>query len=283
MSSFLPLGLGWQPDLPDPRDWTLQLEEVLELLEPLSPADSLPDRVDWREYCAPVANQGELPTSAAHACVGLLQYFEKRALGRSLEPSRLFVHMATQRLLKQRADCSGQLRATWKAIARVGVPSEQDWPYEPSRLKAEPDGFTFATAQRLESLNYVRLDARSQSGDQTLSIVRSMLAAGFPSVLGFPVFDSISREPEISFPTVFDQTKGGHAVVAVGYDNRRRFRSHKGALLVRNSWGEEWGDGGYGWLPYQYVREQLAVDFWTLLRPRWLESGEFQRPHNVLA
>lgn len=283
MSSFLPVGLGWQPDLPDPRDWTLESEEVIELLEPLPASDSPPDRVDWREYCGPVANQGELHTSPAHACVGLLQYFERRALGRNIEPSALFVHAAAQRLLKQRAECSGQLRATWKAIALLGVASEHDWPYQPERLHTEPDAFSFAAARRFESLNYVRLDARSQAGDQTLAIVRSMLAAGFPSVLGFPVCTSVSREPEISFPTVFDQTRGGHSVVAVGYDNKRRLRSHKGALLVRNSWGEEWGDGGYGWLPYQYVREQLAVDFWTLVRPQWLESGEFQRPHNFPA
>jgi C1A family cysteine protease len=64
----------------------------------------------------------------------------------------------------------------------------------------------------------------------------------------------------------------------VGYDDKLRIRSDKGALLVRNSWGADWGDGGYGWLPYEYVRQQLAVDFWTLLKPSWLKSGEFESP-----
>jgi len=278
MSSFLPLGLGWHRDLPDPRDWTIEREEVVELFESLPPGDSAPDRVDWREYCGPAEHQGDLPTGAAHACVGLLQYFEKRARGREMEPSRLFVHMAAQRLLQQQGGCGGYLRATWKAIALLGVPSEFDWPYEPSRLVAQPDAFTFAAAQRFEELNYTRLDARGQTGDETLENIRSFLAAGFPSVLGFPVCSSITREPEIAFPTVFDQTRGGQAVLAVGYDNKRRLRSHRGALLIKNSWGEDWGDGGYGWLPYQYVREALAVDFWTLVRPTWLASGEFQRP-----
>lgn len=69
--------------------------------------------------------------------------------------------------------------------------------------------------------------------------------------------------------------------MAVGYDNARRVRSTKGALRVRMSWGEDWGEGGYGWLPYAYVERGLAVDFWTLLRPDWLASGEFLRPAEI--
>jgi C1A family cysteine protease len=67
-------------------------------------------------------------------------------------------------------------------------------------------------------------------------------------------------------------------VVAVGYDDSRRIRSDKGALLVRNSWGPDWGEAGYGWLPYSYVKRRLAMDFWTVLKPAWLRSGEFELP-----
>ena len=68
------------------------------------------------------------------------------------------------------------------------------------------------------------------------------------------------------------------AAVAVGYDDDRRVRSEKGALMIRVSWGAAWGKRGYGWLPYRYIREQMAADFWTLLKPDWLASGEFERP-----
>ena len=66
--------------------------------------------------------------------------------------------------------------------------------------------------------------------------------------------------------------------MAVGYDDDRLFRSYRGALLIRNSWGEGWAEKGSGWLPYDYVREELAADFWTVLKPDWLASGEFDRP-----
>ena len=45
-----------------------------------------------------------------------------------------------------------------------------------------------------------------------------------------------------------------------------------GALLIRNSWGE----GGYGWLPYEYVLQGMAVDWWTLLKSEWVATGQFE-------
>ena len=74
----------------------------------------------------------------------------------------------------------------------------------------------------------------------------------------------------------------GHAVVAVGYDDKRKVRNRErgvpesvGAFLIRNSWGEGWGEQGYGWLPYDYVRAGLAEDWWTLLKAEWVDSGAF--------
>jgi len=112
------------------------------------------------------------------------------------------------------------------------------------------------------------------------------LAAGLPSIFGFTVYSSISQASstgKIPFPTPGEQIVGGHAIIAAGYDDNMKIKNSNGggveitgAFLIRNSWGAGWGDGGYGWLPYEYVRRGLAVDWWSLLRNEWIDTGVFK-------
>jgi hypothetical protein len=124
---------------------------------------------------------------------------------------------------------------------------------------------------------YLRLDPPNSSGTLNLQVLRSFIAARFPIAFGFPVPCSLTRHPDVPYRPTFDAIRGGQAVLAVGYDDRHG-ASARGALLIRSSWGEGWGDGGYGWLPYRYVEQRLARDFWTLLCARWFDSGELACP-----
>jgi len=69
----------------------------------------------------------------------------------------------------------------------------------------------------------------------------------------------VAQTGVVNLPTVDERPIGGHAVLAVGYDDgSQRF-------MVRNSWGAEWGQGGYFSIPYAYVTNPgLAGDFWTV-------------------
>ena len=98
---------------------------------------------------------------------------------------------------------------------------------------------------------------------------------------GFQSFEDSDKPGDIPYPCKEESTQWGHAVVAVGYDDNRVITNlsckteTKGALLIRNSWGKTWGEDGYGWLPYEYVLNGLALDFWSLLDMRWIDTGHF--------
>lgn len=106
----------------------------------------------------------------------------------------------------------------------------------------------------------------------------------FKSVGIFTVYASISQANatgKIPYPAVGENIVGGHAVVAVGYDDTITIKNtndgveRTGALLIRNSWGTGWGDHGYGWLPYDYVIKQLAIDWWSLIKSEWIDTNVF--------
>ncbi|MDH7514071.1 MAG: C1 family peptidase [Clostridiales bacterium] len=104
-------------------------------------------------------------------------------------------------------------------------------------------------------------------------------------MFGFTVYSSIEQASDsgkIPFPSLRDKIEGGHAVVAVGYDDRMKIKNRYGdketvgALFIRNSWGRSWGEEGYGWLPYEYVLRGLAEDFWSVLKKEWIDTGQFR-------
>jgi len=282
---FVPPALGWQRDTPDFRDYTIRHPRVQQTLarlkRPVSGRSRIPLRVDLREYFSDVEDQGTLNSSTACACTALVQYFEQRAHGRLCEPSKLFLHQMTRKLGGGFGNTVADLRTTLQALIHFGVPPEQYWPYDPTRFDDQPtDPVLFTFGRQYHAIHHFRLDCANCTGVETLAAVKSCLSAGFPSVFGFPVPSSLSLDGDIPYRPTFDSIRGGQAVVAVGYDDRR-IRSTKGALLIRNSWGKAWGEAGYGWVPYAFVESQLAVDFWTLLKQDWLDSGEFDRPPDL--
>lgn len=283
MDRFVPPSFGWRPDTPDFRDFTPETPSVVEMLRsPGMPRAGRSRRarksqIDLRVFFSEPLDQGSLGSSCAHACAALVEYFEQRSTGHAIQPSRLFLHANAHRMAMGPQDSAVNLRSTLKAIARCGLPPERFWPYDPSMAGAQPEPFLYSFADRFRAANYLRLDARNLRGGEVLDVVRSFLDAGFPIAFGLPVPTSISSAAEISYRPAFDSILSGQALLAVGYDDRW-LSSSRGALLVRNSWGTAWGEGGYGWLPYAFVEERLAADFWTMLQTDWLASGEFLRP-----
>ena len=112
-----------------------------------------------------------------------------------------------------------------------------------------------------------------------LDKIKTYLAAGLPSMFGFPVYEEFMHAPanaHVAYPAPKSKYYGGHAIVAAGYDDNLEISpNEKGALLIRNSWGKSWGSGGYVWLSYKYFTKGLALDWWTLISENWVDTGNF--------
>ena len=213
----------------------------------------------------------------------MIEYYERKAFGRHTNASRSFLYKTTRKLGGHRGDSGAFLRNTIGAMVLFGVPPEKHWPYRIASFDREPPAFCYAFAQNFQSLVYYRLDPPGTEGRALLDAIKAHLAAQMPSMFGFSVFESVydAEDGKIPYPTDSDPFAGGHAVMAVGYDDAMKIKRQgaaetKGALLIRNSWGRSWGQDGYGWLPYAYVREGLADDWWVLQKHEWVDTGQFR-------
>jgi C1A family cysteine protease len=283
------VGTGWLPPKPDLRDYTTDQKEIKEFSKKLGLGDprlKQSTAVDLREWCTPVENQGSLGSCTAHAGIGVVEYYENRAFGTYTDGSRLFLYKTTRNLMQTTGDTGAWLRNTMGALVLCGVAPEKYLPYKIAEFDNEPGSFVYAVADNYEAVKYFCHDPLGANIDPSavLDSVKQYLHAGIPSMFGFwgfASFEDTDVKGGIPYPCPGESAEWGHAIVAVGFDDKKKITNTKckkattGALLIRNSWGTSWGDKGYGWMPYDYVLNKLASDFWSLLGMGWIETKQF--------
>jgi C1A family cysteine protease len=242
---------GWTPDLPDHRD--------LMFAAPLAPPSGLPTLVDLRSKCPPVYDQGQLGSCTGNSIAGGIQFEEiKQKLPNKTTPSRLFIYY-NERVIEGTVshDSGAQIRDGMKSVATTGYCFETTWPYDIAKFTVQPPPACYAEAKLHVVKQYMRLG-------QNLAQMKGCLAAGFPFVFGFTVYDSfespaVAKTGIVPMPGPGESVLGGHAVLCVGYDDSKQL------FIVRNSWGSGWGQAGYFEIPYAYLMDHsLSSDFWTI-------------------
>ncbi len=243
-------GYGWIPDLPDRRDHLYAAPPVFLL--------KLPPLVDLRTQCPPVYDQGQLGSCTANAIAAAIEFERMKQSLQDFTPSRLFIYY-DERVMEGTvaSDSGAQIRDGIKSVAKQGACPESEWPYDISKFAVPPPSQCYQDALKDKVVQYSRV-ARN------LDQMKGCLASGYPFVFGFTVYQSF-ESPEVAksgiapLPQPGDAPVGGHAVLAVGYDDgQQRF-------MVRNSWGTGWGMAGYFTLPYAYLTDRgLSSDFWTI-------------------
>lgn len=243
---------GWVPDQPDHRDVLYSA--------PVHVVTKLPSSADLRPGCPEtVYDQGELGSCTANAIAGAIEFDQKKEkLKKEFTPSRLFIYYNERRIEHTvESDSGAQIRDGVKSVASLGAPPESAWKYDIAKFRDAPPQNVYQEAAEHPVVLYQRVV-------QDLAQLRGCLAEGYPFVFGFTVYKSfegpdVAKTGHAQLPADGETAIGGHAVLAVGYDDKNQW------FWVRNSWGPGWGDKGYFTLPYAYLASRsLASDFWTI-------------------
>jgi C1A family cysteine protease len=242
---------GWVPDVPDQRDL---------LYSTVRPAPiALPPHMDLRPICSSIEDQGNLGSCTGNALAGAIEFLERKDNVRFVDVSRLFIYY-NERAIEGtiKSDAGAMIRDGIKTLKNQGVCSEKSWPYIISKFAVKPTAPCYKEALKRQIASYHRI--------LTLDEMRACLADGFPFIFGFTVYESF-ESPEVTktgiaqMPQPDERSLGGHAVLAVGYDDTQK------RFIVRNSWGTGWGQKGYFTIPYEYLSNRnLADDLWTIRR-----------------
>ena len=218
----------------------------------------LPVRTDLRRFCPPVYDQKGLNSCSANAIAAAVEFeLMKKKHERVIFPSRMFLYYNSRAIEGDEKSNTGvYIRDAIKAVADKGDCPESMWPYVEKHYPARPPAACYEKALKYRAVKYYRIHRR-------LNDLKACLASGYPFVFGFSAhekFLKVTRKTGVlEMPAKHEHVIGKHAVLAVGYDDRTK------RLTVRNSWGKNFGHGGYFTMPYAYITNvRLSADFWTI-------------------
>jgi C1A family cysteine protease len=215
---------------------------------------AMPARVDLRPQCSRVYDQEDLGSCTAFAVgKGVREYLQRTRGERLTELSALYLYYETRKLRNAvHLDSGATITDAMAALAKSGSAPDTLWPYQVELFTQPPPGQAYRQAEEWKLNTGVQLAG--------LEDVKKALVRRQPVVFGmrlYHTFRDIGPNGMLPMPQAGDVLVGGHAVAVVGYDNKRR------VLIVKNSFGEEWGDKGYFYMPYGYVTPDNVMDIWT--------------------
>ena len=252
------------------KSWRLTLEKDqkdkrdFKLTESLLKVDSGEVRyIDWSKYMSPVKNQGRLGSCVGFAVAAMKEFQEQKEhveevlAGKKYKReedhydlSEAWIYWNSKKIDPWPDSEGTSIRCAMKVLHRIGVPCEAGWEYD-DRFKGEPKSWASLIAKWGLIDSYWRVNG--------IDDLRLALASQ-PVVIGIGCFAEIFRPNfetgVVSYPANPNDLKGGHAICAVGYSDNMQL------IKFKNSWSNQWGKKGYGFLSYRYIND-FMWDAWV--------------------
>jgi C1A family cysteine protease len=221
----------------------------------------MPKRSSVEKFCSPVEDQCNYGSCVFNSVVALYEY-NMRKHGKPLKDmSRFFPYynvradyVKSGEIDSISEDCGAEIKDAIKSVAALGTCTEMRWPYTPSNFAKKPSVVCYTEAETYQIRRYETINGLAEM-KACISYTREPFTFGF---WVYESFNDIGEDGIMPMPKSFEECLGGHAVVAVAYDDVKKL------FKIRNSWGLNWGDAGYFYMPYDFIASEECMDFWRI-------------------
>jgi len=224
--------------------------------------------IDLRSEMPQIYDQGNLGSCTANALGAAFEYNQMENLipykcltnktATPFMPSRLFLYYNERAMAGDIPyDSGASLEDGVISLYKDGICPESIWKYDVCKFSTKPPTRAYWAAKKTRVGNYKKIQ-------QTLSQIRASISDGYPISFGMQIYssfesESVAKSGLVKLPSFTEKHLGGHAVLICGYNDYLKI------FIVRNSWGDSWGDKGYFYISYEYVLSDLCRDFWVLV------------------
>ena len=240
----------------------LSVEDIASPGDAISAATAgrLPPRIDLRKYCSPMENQLSTQSCVANAVVGALELLQKKSAHSVHDLSRLFLYYNT-RLLQgtQDQDSGSYVHLAMASLIASGICEERMWPFSLATVNDPPTQACYENAQHYRGVEF----AQMQPGTPILPVLAQeipvVIAVELPRAAYIEAHKTGTMRISEGAQVTGGFAHGRHAMVLVGYDIEKK------AYLVRNSWGEQFADKGYFYMPFSILDSSaMAGQQWAI-------------------
>lgn len=233
--------------------WIKPKEETTQLYSFNKSLIDLPEFIDLSPDIGNIYDQGSLGSCTSNVSAQLYKFENKNNL--NIEPSRLFLYYCQRlRLGTVKSDSGSTMQEAIKVLKEVGVCREEFWPYDITKFRRRPTKKCYNDARNNKIKERIQIMVN-------VTEFKIALNLGHPIAFGFMVQEKILNLTKENSVLEYDSSGefvGGHAVLCVGYDDNKQ------AFKILNSWGKEFGDDGYFWLPYNLLKPLDVSDAWII-------------------
>jgi C1A family cysteine protease len=212
------------------------------------------EMVDLRGYLSEdIENQGMIGSCVTNAIATALEYISKRSTGSFFPMSRMFLYYTARDFANEDAeikDVGSNIFQALLSVQKDGVCLESSWPYDIEKVNEKPNSYAYVEAEKYKVEQFLKIKPN-------LDDMLSCLSEGYPFVFGLKITDSFNKlDGFISVPSsdeVRSDIHGNHAMLCVGFNREKK------VFIVRNSWGKDWGDKGYCYIPFDYMTNSELI------------------------